>query len=83
MHGGCNCCDYTDLNVLVTVFMVLGDIASVIDTCTVLSQASAQVLTAQALKNWRWAVAQKRCLNGSTLPVQAPTQDAKLAARGY
>ena len=48
--------------------------------------SSNKALTAQAPKNWRWAVqinTQKRCLNGSTLPVQAPTQDAKLAARGY
>ena len=75
--------DYTDLNVLVTVLMVL-TVASVIAVMVhVLSQASAQVLTAEAPKNWRWAVAQKKCLNGSTLPVQAPTQDAKLAARGY
>ena len=34
-------------------------------------------------KNWRWTVAQRRCLNGSTIPPQGPTLDAKLAARVY
>ena len=34
-------------------------------------------------KNWGWPVAQRRCLNGSTILVQAPTLDAKLAAKGY
>ena len=28
-------------------------------------------------QNWRWAVAQRRCLNGSTILVQAPTVCAK------
>ena len=30
-----------------------------------------------------WVVTQRRCLNGSTIPVQGPTLDAKLAARVY
>ena len=34
-------------------------------------------------KNWGWVVTQRRCLNDPTIPVQVPTQDAKLAARGY
>ena len=29
-----------------------------------------------------WAVTQRRCLNGSTIPAQGPTSDAKLAAMG-
>ena len=33
--------------------------------------------------NWGWAVAQRRCLNDSIIPVQAPTLDAKLTARRY
>ena len=33
-------------------------------------------------KNQGWAVAQRRCLNGSTIPAQGPTLDAKLAASG-
>ena len=28
-------------------------------------------------KNWGWAVTRRRCLNGSTIPVQGPTPDAK------
>ena len=34
-------------------------------------------------KKWGWAVTQKRCLNGSTIPMQGPIPDAKLAARVY
>ena len=34
-------------------------------------------------KYWGWAFVRRRCLNGSTIPVQVPTLDAKLAARGY
>ena len=33
-------------------------------------------------KIWGWAVTQRRCLNGSTIPAQGPTPDAKLAAMG-
>ena len=29
-----------------------------------------------------WAVTQKRCLNGSTIPMQGPTPDANLVAMG-
>ena len=32
-------------------------------------------------KNRGWAVARRRWLNGSTIPVQVPTTDAKLAAK--
>ena len=31
-------------------------------------------------KIWGWAVTQRKCLNGSTIPEQGPTSDAKLAA---
>ena len=34
-------------------------------------------------KIWGWAVTRRRCLNGPTISAQAPTQDAKLTARGY
>ena len=34
-------------------------------------------------KKWGWAVTRRRCLNGSTIPMQGPTPDAKLAARVY
>ena len=34
-------------------------------------------------KNWGWAVVWRRCLNGSTIPVQGPIPNAKSAARGY
>ena len=34
-------------------------------------------------KNWGWVVTRRRCLNGSTIPAQAPIPDAKLAARVY
>ena len=34
-------------------------------------------------KYWGWAVTRKRCLNGSTIPGQAPTPDVKLATRVY
>ena len=34
-------------------------------------------------KKWGWAVTLRRCLDGSTIPVQGPTPDAKLAARVY
>ena len=34
-------------------------------------------------KNRGWAVTRRRCLNGLTVPTQAPTPDAKLAARVY
>ena len=44
-------------------------------TSTVLSWASAII--------WGWAVTQRTCLNGSTIPTQGPTPDAKLAARCY
>ena len=33
-------------------------------------------------KIWRWAVTRRMCLNGSTIPEQGPTPDAKLAAIG-
>ena len=33
-------------------------------------------------KIWGWAVTQRKCLNGSTIPEQGPTPDAKLAAMG-
>ena len=33
-------------------------------------------------KNWRWAVTLRTYLNGSTIPTQGPTPDAKLAAMG-
>ena len=33
-------------------------------------------------KIWRWAVTRRKCLNGSTIPKQGPTPDAKLAAMG-
>ena len=33
-------------------------------------------------KIWGWAVTQKRCLNGSTIPTQGPTPGANLAAMG-
>ena len=36
-----------------------------------------------SVKNWGWAVTQRMSLNGSTIPVQGPTPDVKLAARGY
>ena len=39
--------------------------------------------TCSSSKNWGWAVARKRCLNDSTIPMQVPTSDAKLAVRGY
>ena len=34
-------------------------------------------------ENWGWVVTQSRCLNGPTISTQAPTQDTKLATRGY
>ena len=34
-------------------------------------------------KNWGWGVTRRRCLNGSTIPAQAPIPDAKLAVRVY
>ena len=34
-------------------------------------------------KNRGWAVTRKRCLNGSSVPTQAATSGAKLAARVY
>ena len=34
-------------------------------------------------KNRGWAVTRRRCLNGSTITTQAPTQDVKVAAREY
>ena len=34
-------------------------------------------------KNWGWTVTRRRSLNGSTIPTQGPTADAKLAARGH
>ena len=39
--------------------------------------------SAQATKKLGWATTQRRCLNGSTVPSQAPAPDAKLAARVY
>ena len=33
-------------------------------------------------KIWGWAVTWRKCLNGSTIPEQGPTPDAKLAAMG-
>ena len=33
-------------------------------------------------KIWGWAVTRRMCLNGSTIPTQGPTPDAKLAAMG-
>ena len=33
-------------------------------------------------KIWGWAVTWRKCLNGSTIPEQEPTLDAKLAAMG-
>ena len=33
-------------------------------------------------KIWGWAVTRRKCLNGSTIPEQGPTPDAKLAAIG-
>ena len=33
-------------------------------------------------KIWGWAVTQRKCLNGSTIPEQGPTPDVKLAAMG-
>ena len=33
-------------------------------------------------KIWGWAVTRRKCLNGSTIPEQGPTPDAKLAAMG-
>ena len=41
---------------------------------TVLSQASAKI--------WGWAITRRKCFNGSTIPAQGPTPDAKLAAMG-
>ena len=35
-----------------------------------------------SVKIWGWAVTQRKCLNGSTIPVQGPTLDAKLAPMG-
>ena len=34
-------------------------------------------------KNWEWVVTWRRCLNGPTIPVQAPTRDSKLADSRY
>ena len=31
---------------------------------------------------WGWAVTRRTCLNGSTIPTQGPTSDAKLTAMG-
>jgi len=33
-------------------------------------------------KIWGWAVTRRKCLNGSTIPEQGPTPDAKLAVMG-
>ena len=33
-------------------------------------------------KIWGWAITRRKCLNGSTIPEQRPTPDAKLAAMG-
>ena len=33
-------------------------------------------------KIWGWAVTRRKCLNGSSIPVQGPAPDAKLAAMG-
>ena len=33
-------------------------------------------------KVWGWAVTRRTCLNGSTIPTQGPTPDAKLTAMG-
>ena len=33
-----------------------------------------------SIKIWGWAFVQKRCLNGSTIPMEVPTSDAKLTA---
>ena len=33
-------------------------------------------------KIWGWVVTRRKCLNGSTIPKQGPTSDAKLAAMG-
>ena len=55
------------------------------DLSNVLSQVSAHVhlqLCSSSTKNWEWAVARRRCLNGLTIPVQAPIPDAKLASKG-
>ena len=50
---------------------------------TVLSLASVHEHLQLKHQNWGWAVTRRRCLKGSTISVQVPTQDAKLAARGY
>ena len=49
---------------------------------TVLSWA-AMGARSSSTKNWGWEVTRRGCLNGSTVPVQAPTTDAKLVARVY
>ena len=55
------------------------------DLSNVLSQVSAHVHLqpcSPSTNNWEWAVARRRCLNGSTIPLQAPIPDAKLASKG-
>ena len=49
---------------------------------TVLSQASAHGPSQLKLQTLGWAVTWRKCLNGSTIPEQGPTLDAKLAAIG-
>ena len=53
------------------------------EVITILSWASAHGCSQLKCQNWGGAVTQRRCLNGSTIPTQGPTQDAKLAAKGY
>ena len=54
-------------------------------TSTVLSGASAYgcLIAAQAWKIWGWALTWRRCLNNSTMPVQAPILDLKFTDRQY
>ena len=65
----CGYCVYEIDNQLTNLFQVLS-----VSYCPEQAPMGARSSSA---KNWWWAVTQRRCLNGSTNPVQGPTPDAQ------